>query len=228
VSQRFSVLPEMRQSVGPRRTPTGLVLGAICSIDEHYCPSSIELKVPARRFFAHFEAVMAASGNRPIWQFSCGLICEGVVQNLSWFRCLAIAAPTALIAAMAIAALVGDATVRSDSGQTNEPRLADPGLAGGLSGGPPETSRPVSIETFSGVITDDHCAARHDMWSGMSASECSRVCVRRDANYVLVDGDKSYRLEGNANELGIFSGTRVELTGSLAGNRIQVSSIAIE
>jgi hypothetical protein len=126
---------------------------------------------------------------------------------------------------MAIAALVGDATVRSDSSQTIEDSQNE---AGGASVDRSEFLGPLPTRTLSGVITDDHCVARHDMNSGMGTSECTRVCVRRGANYVLVDGDKSYRLEGNANEFGIFSGTRVVLSGSLAGNRIQVSSIALE
>ena len=144
------------------------------------------------------------------------------MQSRSWYRFLAVAAPATLIGAMAIAALVGDATVRSDSGQTIEDSLKDAGRG--------SINRTESLPTrnFSGVITDDHCAARHDMNSGMSTSECTRVCVHRGANYVLVDGDKSYQLQGNATELGIFSGTRVALTGSLAGNSIQVRSVALE
>ena len=144
------------------------------------------------------------------------------MQSRSWYRFFAVAAPAALIGAMAIAALVGDATVRSDSGQMIEDSQKD---AGGVSINRPES---LPTQTFSGVITDDHCAGRHDMRSGMGTSECTRVCVHRGANYVLIDGDKSYRLEGNPTELGIFSGTRVALTGSLAGNRIQVSSIALD
>ena len=157
-----------------------------------------------------------------MWQFSCESISEGVVQSRSWYRFFAVAAPAALIGAMAIAALVGGATVRSDSGQTIEDSQKD---AGGVSLNRTES---LPTRTFSGVITDEHCAARHDMRSGMSASECTRVCVHRGGNYVLIDGDKAYRLEGNATELGIYSGTRVALTGSLAGNRIQVSSIALD
>jgi hypothetical protein len=146
------------------------------------------------------------------------------VQSRSWYRFLTVAAPAALIGAMAIAALVGAATVRSDSGQTIE----DSQKAEGVSSNRRESLSSLPTRTFSGVITDDHCAARHDRSSGMGTSECTRVCVRRGANYVLIDGDKSYRLEGNTTELGIFSGTRVALTGSLAGNQIQVSSIALE
>ena len=151
------------------------------------------------------------------------------MQNRSWLRFLAIAGPAALIAALAIGMFVDGSTVRSDSGQTMEPRLTDPGKeAGDRSVSASEVSHSVPTRTFTGVITDDHCAARHDRGSGMGASECTRVCVSRGAKYVLVDGDKTYRLEGNVTQLGIYSGTRVQLTGSLAGNRIQVSSIAVE
>jgi hypothetical protein len=150
------------------------------------------------------------------------------VQNRSRFRFLAIAAATALIAAFAIAMFVGGATVRSDSEQSMEPRPVYLGQQPGVTlASQTEIFPSVSTRTFSGVITDDHCAARHDRGSGMGASECTRVCVSRGSNYVLVDGDKSYRLEGNGSQLGIFSGTRVELTGALTGNRIQVNSIAV-
>jgi len=66
------------------------------------------------------------------------------------------------------------------------------------------------------------------MRSNLSTSECTQACLRRGANYILVNGDKSYRLEGRADELAAFSGPRVTLTGSLTGNRINVSSIAWE
>ena len=66
------------------------------------------------------------------------------------------------------------------------------------------------------------------MHSNLSTAECTQACLRRGANYVLVNGDKSYRLDGKADELAVFSGTRVNLTGSLKGNRINVSSIAWE
>jgi hypothetical protein len=148
------------------------------------------------------------------------------VQYRSWFRFLAIAAPAALIAALAIAMFVARANVKSDIGQKMEPPVADLGNAAGTV--PHTAIPPVPTRTFSGVITDDRCGARHDMHSAKTPSECIEACLRRGANYILVNGDKTYRLEGNADQLGSFSGTRVKLIGSLAGNRINVSSIAWE
>ena len=149
------------------------------------------------------------------------------MQRRSWFRVLAIAAPAALIAAAAVAMFVARASVRSDITPRTEARVAD--LANDA-GSVRQTANPVSArtQTFSGVITDDHCGARHDMHSNQSTAECTQACLRRGANYVLVNGDKSYHLEGKADELAAFSGTRVTLTGSLKGNRIDVSSIAWE
>ena len=149
------------------------------------------------------------------------------MQRRSWFRVLAIAAPAALIAAAAIAMFVARASVRSDIGPRTETRVAnltnDAGSVRQTAAGPP-----LRTQAFSGVITDDHCGARHDMHSNKSPAECIQACLGRGATYILVDGDKSYRLEGNADQLARFSGTRVTLTGSLERNRINVSSVAWE
>ena len=148
------------------------------------------------------------------------------MQYRSWFRFLAIAAPAALIAALAIAMFVARASVNSDTGQRMESRVAD--LGNSAASVPHTAIRPVATRTFRGVITDDRCGARHDMHSGKTPSECIEACLRRGANYILVNGDKTYRLAGNPDQLSTFSGTRVKLIGSLAGNRINVSSIAWE
>jgi len=220
----------------PGAPPTGLALGANCSIEEIYCRSRIGPDPALRRLPSTFRSSYGNRGNGRIWQFSCGLekgtgwtefAAEDRVQRRSWFRVLAIAAPAALIAAVAIAMFVVRASVGSDVGPRTEVRAAD--LAKDA-GSVRQTAIPVSVrtQTFSGVITDDHCGARHDMRSNKSPSECTAACLRHGANYILVNGDKSYRLEGNADELARFSGTRVTLTGSLKGNRINVSSVAWE
>jgi hypothetical protein len=79
--------------------------------------------------------------------------------------------------------------------------------------------------TFSGVITDDRCGARHQPNFGQNSSECARMCIRNGAKYLLVDGGRSYWLDGNPDELGRLAGERASIVGTLNGNTIRVSSV---
>ena len=95
-------------------------------------------------------------------------------------------------------------------------------------GGKPTTnqeSSKVKGRVFAGLVTDDRCGGRHDMDSGKSPMECTRMCVRNGAKYVLVEGDKKYELAGNESELDGQAGQRVKIVGSLDGNTIKVTSI---
>lgn len=80
---------------------------------------------------------------------------------------------------------------------------------------------------FQGVISDDHCGPRHDMGSGRSPAECARMCVREGGQYVIVGGDKTYRLTGRE-DLMMLAGERVTVTGSLSGNTIKIKTISAE
>lgn len=79
-------------------------------------------------------------------------------------------------------------------------------------------------QTFQGVVTDDHCGARHKDQQKTPA-DCARICVRDGSSYALVDGDKTYKLEGNDADLARFAGQRIELSGSMRGDTINVSRI---
>lgn len=81
----------------------------------------------------------------------------------------------------------------------------------------------VPAQSFSGVITDSHCGARH-IDSGKSASECTRMCLRNGSKYVLVNGDKSYEIIGDPGQISQLAGQRVKLTGTLTADRIKVTS----
>jgi hypothetical protein len=86
---------------------------------------------------------------------------------------------------------------------------------------------PITTErTFSGVITDARCGAKHTN-PEKNASECSRLCVRHGSNYIVVDGDKRYELIGELREIADFAGQRVNLTGVLDGQTIKVSSATL-
>jgi hypothetical protein len=77
---------------------------------------------------------------------------------------------------------------------------------------------------FSGVISDDHCGPRHDMGSGKSPAECTRMCVRNGGQYVILSGDKIYKLTGR-DDLTMVAGERVTISGSLTGDTIKIKTL---
>lgn len=132
----------------------------------------------------------------------------------SWLALLAFCTTTALVTALGFALLIAGATLAFAIGQSlNSGKAVD---------------RSASSRSFSGVITDAHCKARHAMNSGKNPAECTRACVRKGSHYVLVEGDKTYDLKGSRAELDRQAGQRVTVSGALSGDTIQVSSIQQE
>ena len=80
------------------------------------------------------------------------------------------------------------------------------------------------IATFSGLVTDSYCGARHQRHSNLRPEDCARMCLRNGATYVLVDGDHRYKLSGSEESLSKLLGTRASVTGTLQGGTISVSS----
>ena len=78
--------------------------------------------------------------------------------------------------------------------------------------------------TFVGIISDSFCGPRHKL-PDKSAEECTRSCQRKGASYVLVAGEKIYRLGGHANDLGFLAGQKAKVIGSLQGDKIVVGSV---
>ena len=107
--------------------------------------------------------------------------------------------------------------------------------AGAVPGSESESGRPaqpspiqssaIPSQTYEGIITDAHCDAKHSATVGMAAAECTRVCVHRGEHFALVDGDKTYTLEGNDTALKRMAGQRVKLLGTLSGQTISVASV---
>ncbi len=99
--------------------------------------------------------------------------------------------------------------------------FASAGLMYGAAQSYPSAS---AAQNFSGVITDDHCGAKHQLLDRSSAA-CTRICVTKGARYVLVNGDKTYVLQGDIVKLNRLAGERVNVVGSLHGNTIDFTSI---
>lgn len=78
--------------------------------------------------------------------------------------------------------------------------------------------------TFIGIVSDSTCGPRHKL-TDKSAEECTRVCQRAGARYVLLAGDKVFFLAGSANDVAYLAGQKARVTGALQGDTIQVSSI---
>jgi hypothetical protein len=109
--------------------------------------------------------------------------------------------------------------------------LATLGAAAGAAGTEAESSQPehssaVPPQSYEGIITDSHCGAKHSPAAGMAAADCTRACVRSGETFVLVDGDKTYTLEGEAAALKRVAGQRANIIGTLDGKTISVTTVA--
>lgn len=78
--------------------------------------------------------------------------------------------------------------------------------------------------TFSGMVTDSRCGARHNRNSQRNSTECVKACVRKGATYVLVTGDRTYTLLGNESALAAVAGERAHITGTRQGDMISVDA----
>ncbi len=82
------------------------------------------------------------------------------------------------------------------------------------------------LQVYEGMITCSRCGARHSADSGRTAGDCSRVCVRGGAQFALVEGEKTYVLDGNVTVVKKLAGQRARIVGAASGNTITVSSAA--
>lgn len=78
-------------------------------------------------------------------------------------------------------------------------------------------------QSWVGVVSDSHCGAKHSTASDEAAS-CVGKCVAGGSKYVLVSGDKVYQLDAQ-DKFAEFAGKSVKVTGKLAGDTINVSSV---
>jgi len=135
-------------------------------------------------------------------------------HNRSWISligsCFLMAVGAALDFAIIVAAGSAALAGRQNS---DEPQLTSPAVPEVAPGG-----------IYEGKVTDSRCGARHVKNSRLSPAECARQCVRQGASYVLVDGNRRYKLVGSEDALAKFAGQRIRVSGARQGETIQVSS----
>lgn len=85
-----------------------------------------------------------------------------------------------------------------------------------------------SSRAYEGMVTCNHCGARHSAKLGQSASTCVRVCVHGGAQFALVNAESVYLLDGSMDELKRTAGQRAKIVGNLEGNTISVLSVVAE
>lgn len=85
-------------------------------------------------------------------------------------------------------------------------------------------SKPGKQGTFTGMVSDSMCGAKH-MMKGKSAAECTRACVKQGSDYALVVGKKVYTLKGNTSDLDKYAGERVTVKGMLSGSTINAETV---
>jgi hypothetical protein len=162
-------------------------------------------------------------------------------QQGSWMSLVAFCAVAVLVAALGAAVLFAGASVTfavagpapaegaNFSGQQSA-TAASPSayVAPSAETQPIDDSDSAPSRTFAGMITDSRCGARHPMNSGKSPAECVRSCVRNGAQYVLVDGERIYVLEGDPARLQQLAGQRVNVVGMLEDDTIKVKAVTQE
>jgi hypothetical protein len=131
-------------------------------------------------------------------------------RNRSWFELIGYCTIAAFGTALGLALLFAGASVAFASGE------------------PPQVSASGAEASFTGMVTDERCGAKHDRYPGKSASECARLCAVNGAKYVMLDGDKVYTLAGKDLVLDKLAGQRATVMGTLEGAVITVSSVSVE
>jgi hypothetical protein len=83
-----------------------------------------------------------------------------------------------------------------------------------------------SADTFTGVVTETMCGAKHTMMKDQPDDKCVKMCVKGSAEYALFDGQSVFKLSDQSKPAK-FPAQKVKVTGTLdqKTKTIKVSSI---
>ncbi len=80
--------------------------------------------------------------------------------------------------------------------------------------------------TFTGVVTDTMCGAKHGMMKNQPDDQCVKMCTKGQSDYALFDGTNVIKLSDQKTPAK-FAAQKVKVIGTLDSktNTIKVSSI---
>jgi hypothetical protein len=81
-------------------------------------------------------------------------------------------------------------------------------------------------DTFTGVITDTMCGAKHGMMKNQPDDQCVKMCTKGQSTYALFNGTNVIKLSDQKTPAK-FAAQKVKVTGTLDArtNTIKVSSV---
>lgn len=82
-------------------------------------------------------------------------------------------------------------------------------------------------ETFTGVVTDTMCGAKHTMMKDQPDDKCIRMCVKGSSDYALFDGQNVFKLSDQTKPAK-FAAQKVKVTGTLDPKTKTIKIASIE
>ena len=142
-------------------------------------------------------------------------------NHCSWLSLLAHCTLLVVGSALVLAIVLAGASVALEGHQEAQAQESHPFNSQAVV---PATEASRTGASFTGMVTDSHCGARHIRNSKQNSIDCAHACVRKGATYVLVDGDHRYKLIGNDSALAHLAGERANITGTRQGDTIIVDA----
>jgi hypothetical protein len=90
----------------------------------------------------------------------------------------------------------------------------------------PSFAQPVNNVTFTGLVTCAHCVGNQPVHKGYTPWTWALESVKhRGDDIIMVVGDKTYKLQGNTDEILKYIADKATVTGRLDGNTLSVDTI---
>ena len=82
-------------------------------------------------------------------------------------------------------------------------------------------------ETFTGVVTDTMCGAKHTMMKDQPDDKCIKMCVKGSSDYALYDGQNVFKVSDQS-KLAKLAAQKVTVTGTLDSKTKAIKITSIE